>query len=132
MPDEFGGGTPSRETLEFLAGLPADLHLDLLVPVAVFHGSPRSDMEFVTRLTHPAKVLRRHLSEQACRVLIVGHTHRPMHFRCPEGLLINPGSVVSIAGVDSSRTFALVDLEAPEVTFHDVESGDAVEVEQWD
>ena len=73
--DEFGGGTPSAETLEYLAeparrdaSRPAD-------PVAVFHGSPRSDMEFVNRHSHPRKVLRAYLTELACRLLIVGHTH---------------------------------------------------------
>ena len=33
--------------------------------------------------------------------------------------------------VDSSRTFALVDLDTLEVTFHDVETGGQVEVEPW-
>src|SRR5262245_12124055 len=45
--DEFGGGTPSDETLEYLATLPFDLLLpdDQTIGVVV-HGSPRSDMEF--------------------------------------------------------------------------------------
>ena len=55
-----------------------------------------------------------------------------MWFRCPEGLVVNPGSVVSIPRIDSSRTFAMVDLEKLEVTFHDVESGEAIEVAGWE
>jgi hypothetical protein len=53
-----------------------------------------------------------------------------MWYRCREGLVVNPGSVVSLPHIDSSRTFAMVhdDLE---VTFYDVESGDPVEVEAW-
>jgi predicted phosphodiesterase len=54
-----------------------------------------------------------------------------MWFRCEEGLVVNPGSVVSAAPIDSSRTFALVDLDILEVTFHDVESGGKVGVEPW-
>jgi hypothetical protein len=54
-----------------------------------------------------------------------------MHFWCPDGLVVNPGSVVSMPVVDSSRTFALVDLDTQEVSFHDVESGQIVEVEAW-
>ena len=69
--------------------------------------------------------------ELDCDLLVVGHTHRPMWFRCPDGLVVNPGSVVSMPGVDSSRTFAMVDLDTLEVTFHDVESGGAVEVAMW-
>jgi putative phosphoesterase len=129
VPDPFGGGPPSAETLEYLAGLPFEMRLDLSIPVAVFHGSPRSDMEFVTRHSHPPKVLRAYVTDQACRLLIVGHTHTPMYFRCPEGLVINPGSIVSIAKLDSSRTFALVDLITEEVSFHDTESGEPIDVE---
>jgi putative phosphoesterase len=129
--DEFGGGTPSAETLEYLAGLPAEMRFDGNGPIALFHGSPRSDMEFVTRETHPRRVLQAYLADLKCRLLIVGHTHRPMWFRCPAGLVVNPGSVVSIPRIDTSRTFAIVDLELLEVTIHDVESGEAIEVESW-
>jgi putative phosphoesterase len=131
VPDDFGGGTPSAETLDYLARLPSELRLDLSISVAVFHGSPRSDMEFVNRRSHPPEVLRADLTQQSCRLLVVGHTHSPMCYRCAEGLVINPGSVVSIAGVDSSRTFALVDLTTHEVRFHDVETGDSVLLEPW-
>ena len=130
--DEFGGGTPSAETLDYLSMLPTDLRLELTAPVAVFHGSPRSDMDFVNRQTHPGRVLSSYLSELRCKLLIVGHTHRPMWFRCPDGLVVNPGSVVSIPRVDSSRTFAIVNLDHLEVTFFDVESGDTVEAESWE
>ena len=88
-------------------------------------------MDFVNRQTHPPEMLRAYLADLGCGMLIVGHTHRPMWFRCPDGLVVNPGSVVSIPRMDSSRTFAMVDLDNLEVTFHDVESGDAVVVESW-
>lgn len=129
--DEFGGGTPSAETLDYLARLPAEMRLELASSVAVFHGSPRSDMEFLNRQSHPPAVLRSYLADLRCGLLIVGHTHQPMWFRCPAGLVVNPGSVVSIPRVDSSRTFAMVDPDIPEVTFHDVETGGTVEVEPW-
>ncbi len=132
MRDEFGGGTPSADTLDYLSKLPTSLRLSLGKSIAVFHGSPRSDMDFVNRQTHPPAMLERYLADLGCEMLIVGHTHRPMWFRCSRGLVVNPGSVVSIPRVDSSRTFAMVDLDQLEVTFHDVESGDAVVVESWD
>lgn len=130
--DEFGGGTPDTLTLDYLAELPGDIRLDLTTSIAVFHGSPRSDMDFVNRQTHPPNVLRKYLVNLRCRLLIVGHTHRPMWFRCPGGLVVNPGSVVSHPRVDSSRSFAVVDLDMLEVTFHDVESGEAIEVAAWE
>ena len=85
-------------------------------------------MEFVNRSSHPPSVLREYLIDLRCDLLVVGHTHRPMWFRCPEGLVVNPGSVVSMPVVDSSRTFAMMDLDTLEVTFHDVESGEPIEV----
>jgi predicted phosphodiesterase len=88
-------------------------------------------MEFVNRQSHPPKVLTQYLMDLDCDLLVVGHTHRPMWFRCPGGLVVNPGSAVSIHGVDSSRTFAMADLDTFEVTFHDVESGAPVEVTMW-
>ena len=46
-------------------------------------------------------------------MLILGHTHRPMSFPLSGGPGDNPGSVVSVPGMDSSRTFAMVDLDDP-------------------
>jgi putative phosphoesterase len=130
--DEFGGGTPSGDTLDYLRELPPDLLVAHQATIGVVvHGSPRSDMEFVTRQSHPPGVLSRYLRDLQCDLLVVGHTHQPMWFRCAGGLVVNPGSVVSGARIDSSRTFALVDLDILEVTFHDVESGAKVEVEPW-
>jgi predicted phosphodiesterase len=129
--DPFGGGTPSGETLEYLATLPVDMRLEPGLRVSIFHGSPRSDMEFVERHTHSSKVLRGYLTGRSCRVLILGHTHKPMCFRCPEGLIVNPGSIVSIGQLDSSRTFALIDLITEDVSFRDVETGERIEVASW-
>jgi putative phosphoesterase len=97
----------------------------------VVHGSIRNDMEFLQRNTHPASALRADLAATGADVLVSGHTHEPMWHRCDLGLVVNPGSVVSMPVVKSSRTFALVDLATLEVTFHDVESGEAVAVEPW-
>jgi putative phosphoesterase len=130
-PDEFGGGVPSDETLEFLSGLPFDLVIALETEIGVVvHGSPRSDMEFVQPYSHPPAKLRGYVMELNCNLLVVGHTHRPMWYRCREGLVVNPGSVVSLPHIDSSRTFAMVHNDL-DVTFHDVETGVAVAVDSW-
>ncbi len=128
--DEFGGGTPSIETLEFLQSLPFDLQVvDGSTIGVIVHGSPRSDMEFVNRSSHVPDILRGDLAALQCDLLVVGHTHRPFWYRCPEGLVINPGSLVSMPVVETSRTFALIDLDTMEPTFHDVETGQLVEIE---
>jgi predicted phosphodiesterase len=88
-------------------------------------------MEFVTRKTHPPAVLRGYLEALDADLLVVGHTHEPMWYRCVRGLVVNPGSLVSAAAVQSSRSFALVDLDEWAVAFHDGESGRATEVAPW-
>lgn len=131
--DEFGGGTPSAETLDVLRGLPFDRVLSFEGRVVVLvHGSPLSDMQFVNRSTHPPRVLRAWLDDLRADVLIVGHTHRPMWYSCESGLVVNPGSVVSVPVVESSRTFALVEFPELGVTFYDVETGDEVLVTPWE
>ncbi len=131
--DEFGGGTPGHETLQFLQDLPADLVIEAGNRIGVVvHGSPMSDMEFVNRRNHPPARLDRYLRDLECDFLVVGHTHQPMWYRGPGGrLVINPGSVVSMPVVDSSRTFAVADLDGMEVRFHLVETGAPIELEPW-
>jgi putative phosphoesterase len=130
--DSFGGGTPSTETYEVLKILPPDrLIADGPRVGVITHGSPGNDMDYVTRKTHPPALLRPLLRKLDANLLVVGHTHQPMWYRCERGFVINPGSVVSAPVVSTSRTFALLDWDAGEVTFHDVESGERVEVEAW-
>ena len=130
--DEFGGGTPSAETLRYLQGLPFDRLVSEGDRIGVVvHGSPHGDMEFVSHATHPPAVLRGYLTTLNVNLLVVGHTHEPMWYRCERGLVVNPGSVVSMPVVKTSRTFALVDLAGLTVSFHDVESGAVIAVEPW-
>jgi predicted phosphodiesterase len=78
-------------------------------------------------------VLNRYLSELTCDLLVLGHTHQPMWYRSPGGaLVVNPGSLISLPVIDSSRTFAVVDLAKFEVTFHEVVTGNPVPLDPWD
>lgn len=140
VPSTFGGGLPSPESVAFLRTLPGDRVIDDgsddttrrgRVGVIV-HGSPGDDMDFVTRKTHPTHLLDHWLSKMGADLLVVGHTHKPMWYQGPRGaLVVNPGSVISAPVVSTSRTFALLDWSTMAVTFHDVESGEAREVEPW-
>ncbi len=132
IPGTFGGGAPSAEAVEALKALPPyRLIADGPRAGVVAHGSPGDDMDYVTRSSHPPAVLRRLLQDLDADLLVVGHTHKPMWYRCDRGLVINPGSVISAPVVSTSRTFALLDWDAMAVTFHDVESGAKVELEPW-
>ena len=132
VPSTFGGGMPSAQSVETLQLLPPHrLVADGPRVGVIAHGSPGDDMEFVTRQTHPPALLDRWLAEMGANLLVVGHTHKPMLYRSGQGLVINPGSVVSAPVVSTSRTFAILDWEPMLVTFHDVESGERVEVKGW-
>lgn len=132
-PDDFGGGTPSAQTLERLGRLPFDRVLSCEGRmVVIVHGSPRSDMEFVERTTHPPRVLDDWRRTLGADLLIVGHTHRPMCYASRFGTVINPGSLISLPVVETSRTFALVALPALESTVYDVETGAPRAVAPWD
>jgi putative phosphoesterase len=129
--DEFGGAVPSAGTLEYLATLPFDLLVNDGDRVGVVvHASPRGDMDSITRRNHPPDRLGAELETLGADLLVVGHTHEPGFCRAG-GLFVNPGSVVSMPVVRSSRTFALVDLATLEVTFHDVETGEPRDVPPW-
>ncbi|MEW4567840.1 YfcE family phosphodiesterase [Tautonia sp. JC769] len=131
-PDEFGGGTPSPESRALLERLEPSLVLERAGRIiVVVHGSPRGDMDFITPTTHPPYVLDGYLASLDADVLIHGHTHRPMLYRTPRGLIVNPGSLVSMPVVKTSRTFALLDLDTLDVQFFDVESADPVPIDPW-
>jgi putative phosphoesterase len=130
--DPFGGGTPAGETLQLLGTLPfSRLVADMTRIAVIVHGSPRSDMEFVSPESHPPEALRGYLATLNADVLVFGHTHVPGWYRCGRGLAVNPGSVVCAPVVTTSRTFALLDLAALSVTFHEVQTGAVVDVAPW-
>jgi predicted phosphodiesterase len=132
VPSTFGGGLPSPESVEALKLLPPYRLIDDGPRVGVItHGSPGDDMDFVTRKTHPPRRLDGYLKEMGASLLVVGHTHKPMLYRSEYGLVINPGSIVSAPVVSTSRTFAVLDWEVNAVTFHDVESGERVDLKEW-
>lgn len=127
--DEHGGGPVDAATLKHLDALCPSLEFrvgDLDVMVA--HGAPGDDLRYITAQSYPPEALRGLLEAHRVGLLVVGHTHRPMLFRCDLGMVVNPGSIVSAAAVRTSRTFALADLEAGTVGFHDVETGRAVRI----
>jgi putative phosphoesterase len=120
------------KALDYLRGLEPHVVVAAGNRVAVVvHGSPYSDMDYILRHSHPPAVLRSLLRATRADVLVCGHTHEPMWYRCELGIVVNPGSTLSMPVARSSRTFALIDGEAMSVSFHEVESGRAIEIEPW-
>lgn len=83
-----------RERLDFLAGLPETVTMDVegLGGVLFCHGSPRSDEDIVTAVT-PDDRLGRILEGVAERLVVCGHTHHQFDRAAPGARIVNAGSV---------------------------------------
>jgi putative phosphoesterase len=80
----------SEESMTYLKRLRPSATLNLGGTVAaMFHGSPRTDDEYVFEEDANAELL--HMAK--AQIIISGHTHVPYVKRLTEGVLVNPGSV---------------------------------------
>jgi putative phosphoesterase len=112
------------DTWEFLQALPASLERTWGGrTLAVHHGSPESDTEFVSPYKPLPPSVERFWGGSEARVLILGHTHIPMIDRGPRGMIINPGSVLGVPGVQTSYSFAVVDAADLSVRIFDIRTG---------
>lgn len=91
--------------------------------LAIHHGSPASDTEYVTPYQPMPESIERFWNEAAAEVLILGHSHLPMIERTARGTILNPGSVLGVPGVHTSYSFAVLELESLAVWIHDVRTG---------
>lgn len=94
------------------------------VRVAMFHGSPRGDMDALLPEAVDASIVRRHLDRADADVLVVGHTHVPMLMHVGDRLLVNPGALRRGEHVASNRlvrggTFGVLDVGARTFQLHD-------------
>ena len=84
----------SRDQRDFLASFEDTVGLDLegIGRVLFCHGSPRSDLEIMTRLT-PDDRLRKYIEAVDADVVVCGHTHMPFDRSVGKVRVTNPGSV---------------------------------------
>ena len=112
------------ETWDFLRALPPSLRVELAGrTIEVHHGSPSSDTEFVTPYKPLPESVERLCDGGEADVVVLGHTHIPMIERRPRGLLINPGSVLGVPGIQTSYSFAVVELATLAVRVFEVGTG---------
>ena len=74
--------------------------------VAMFHGSPRDDDEYVFPWTADETLVQK----AGAPFVILGHTHLPMARSFRSGLLVNPGSVGQPRDSDPRAAWGLLDL----------------------
>jgi putative phosphoesterase len=112
------------DTWDFLHTLPAsDRRVWAGRVLAVHHGSPARDTEYVTPYRPLPASVERFWAAGDAQVLILGHTHIPMIARGPCGTLVNPGSVLRVPSVPTSYSFAVVDSEILAVRLFDIRTG---------
>jgi len=112
------------ETWEFLGGLPPSLRLNSAdCTIEIHHGSPACDTEYVTSYKPMPLSVDQFWDQSDARVLILGHTHVPMIDRGPRGIVINPGSVLGVPGIQTSYTFAVLDTLNVSVRIYEIRTG---------
>ncbi len=112
------------ETWDFLGRLPASRRLEHEGRIIeLHHGSPAGDTEYVTAYKPMPQSIEQFWEQSDARVLLLGHTHIPMIDRGPRGTVINPGSLLGVPGVQTSYTFAVLDVPSLAVRIHEVRTG---------
>lgn len=112
-------------TWEFLDQLPASLSWSARgVRIEVHHGSPASDTEFVTPYRPLPDSIVQFWDRTDAAVLVLGHTHLPMIDRqLDRGAIVNPGSIMGIPGIQTSYSFAVLEVPSLAVRIYEVRTG---------
>jgi putative phosphoesterase len=118
------GADLTESTWEYLRGLPPCLRFSCGGRrLAVYHGSPAIDTEYVTPYKSIPASVEQFWDADDAEVLVLGHSHIPMVERTPRGTIINPGSVLGVSGVQTSYSFAVVDLDYLAVHWYEIRTG---------
>jgi len=133
---DIGGGTLdpptflSGKALAFLDAMPSSWDRAIAgVRVVVAHASPGDIMRGIhlDRAPDVGAILQ----TAAADVLVVGHTHVPMHLAAPQGAIVNPGSILRqpprTERIPASGTFGI--LELPSRRFSVPRASDGVELQ---
>jgi putative phosphoesterase len=98
------------------------------IRVAVWHASPGDLMRGIH--ADRAQDVDAILASAAADVLIVGHTHVPLHLSAPGGAIVNPGSILRRSPpsekIPASGTFGVLELPSRRFTVHRASDGAVV------
>ena len=116
------GRIVTQATLEYVAALPTSLRLPVENQHLVLaHGAPWSDVVDMlpeARSSKWQRLLNEHPHDQ---LIVLGHTHRPMHVRCGHLNVLNPGSVYGVT-IRDSHTCAIYDTHSASMTLYDLKT----------
>ena len=112
------------DTRDFLGRLPASRRLECEGRIIeLHHGSPAGDTEYVTAYKPLPPSIEQFWDQSDAGVLVLGHTHIPMIDRGARGMVINPGSLLGVPGVQTSYSFAVLDVPSLAVRIYEVRTG---------
>ena len=84
-----------KTAVEWLRALPTSWSATIDgVRVAVHHARPGSDMDGIEESTLDTDEVPGLLAEAEADVLVVGHTHAPMVLEAPDGVIVDPGTLL--------------------------------------
>jgi putative phosphoesterase len=121
------GRIVSDETIAYLESLPDTASLTIAGKrILIGHGTPWSDVMTVfpdSRQSTYSRILKEYGADTD--IIILGHTHQPLHATIGHLHILNPGSIYGITSRDS-HTFATLKLPECEFTLYDTRTGEQV------
>jgi putative phosphoesterase len=118
------GRIVSDETIAYLESLPDTASLTIAGKrILIGHGTPWSDVMTVfpdSRQSTYSRILKEYGADND--IIILGHTHQPLHATIGHLHILNPGSIYGIT-IRDSHTFATLKLPECEFTVYDTRTG---------
>jgi putative phosphoesterase len=118
------GRIVSDETIAYLESLPDTANLIIAGKrILIGHGTPWSDVMTVfpdSRQSTYSRILKEYGADYD--IIILGHTHQPLHATIGHLHILNPGSIYGITSRDS-HTCATLKLPECEFTLYDTRTG---------
>lgn len=121
------GRIVSDETITYLKALPDNASLTIAGKrILIGHGTPWSDVMTVYPDSRRSTYERIHREYGAdFDIIILGHTHHPLHATISDLHILNSGSIYGIT-IRDSHTCAILKLPECEFTVYDVRTGEVV------
>jgi len=118
----------TAETVDFLSNLVLELRFEWEgAQVYMTHANPWHDMTERIYPNAPHAIFETIVEQAGADIVILGHSHRPMHIQLKAGRIINPGSIHANYG-GYEPTCAILHLPEQAVHFWDVNTGAPVYV----
>ena len=110
------------KTIDYLSKLPPVLSYEWDgVSVFACHANPWQDSSVYVFPERPEALFREVIHAVDAQIIVMGHTHHPMHIELDGTHLLNPGSIYSNRNREE-RTCAVLNLPDCDFTLYDIDS----------